>query len=156
MQPSSTFLSMQSSARRYSCCRCQAQVIICSQCDRGNRYCAGQCAAGARSASLKRAADKYRSTRAGRFNNATRQQRYRQRQQQIVTHQGSPLVVSHAVLTATSYWPEKVEPHDQNGRYLISALPFCGAVAGRYHCDTTGCSSFRGGSRLVTSGPAKD
>ena len=117
---------MQSSARLYSCCRCQAQVIICSRCDRGHRYCAGQCAADARSASLKRASEKYRSTRSGRINNAARQKCYRERQKQIVTHQGSPLVVSHDVLKARFHWPEKVEKYDQNGSVL--SCHHCGAV----------------------------
>lgn len=117
---------MQSSARLYHCCRCQAQVILCSQCDRGNRYCAGECAADARSDSLKRASKKYQSTRAGRFKNAARQKYYRERQKQIVTHQGSPLVTSHDVLKAKSHWPEKVEKYDQNGRHLF--CHHCGAV----------------------------
>ena len=117
---------MQCSARLYSCCRCQAQVIICSRCDRGHRYCTGQCAADARSASLKRAGEKYRSTRSGRINNAARQKYYRERQKQIVTHQGSPLVASHDVLKAQSHWPEKVEKYDQNGRN--SFCHHCGAV----------------------------
>lgn len=121
---------MQSSARMYFCCRCQAQVFICSRCDRGNRYCAGKCAAGARSASLMRAGKKYQSTRAGRFNNAARQKRYRQQQNQIVTHQGSLLVASHAVLKAEVHWPEKAEKHDQNGSIL-----FC------HHCGTA-CEPF--------------
>ena len=117
---------MQSSARMYSCCRCQAQVIICSRCDRGHRYCAGECAAGARSASLKRASKKYQSTRAGRFNNAARQQRYRQRQNQIVTHQGSQLATSHDVLKAQSHWPEKAQKPDQNAGFLC--CHHCGAI----------------------------
>ena len=117
---------MQCSARLYFCSRCQAQVIICSRCDRGHRYCAGGCAADARSASLKRASEKYQSTRAGRFNNAARQQRYRQRQQQKVTHQGSLLVTSHDVLKTKSHWPEKVKKHDQNGGVLF--CHHCGAV----------------------------
>ena len=117
---------MQCSARLYFCSRCQAQVIICSQCDRGNRYCAGECAADARSASLKRAGEKYQYTRAGRFNNAARQKRYRQRQQQIVTHQGSQFVTSHDVLTAKPHWPEKVQKPDQNSSVLCCR--HCGAV----------------------------
>ncbi len=117
---------MQSSARLYFCCRCQAQVIICSGCDCGHRYCPGQCATDARSDSLKRASKKYRSTRAGRINNAARQKRFRQRQQQIVTHQGSPLVASHDVLKAKSHWPEIVKKYDQYGRDLI--CHHCGAV----------------------------
>jgi len=135
---------MQSSVRLYSCCRCQAQVFICSECDRGHRYCAGECAAYARLASLKRACDKYRSTRAGRINNAARQKRYRQRQKQIVTHQGSPLVASHDVLKAKSHWPEKVEKHDQNGRHLF--CHYCGAV-----CEPFLRQDFLPQSRLLRS-----
>ena len=107
---------MQSSARLYSCCRCQAQVIICSRCDRGHRYCAGECSADARSDSLKRASDKYRSTRAGRINNAARQQRYRQRQQalmQIVTHQGSLPARLHDLLKTRFDWLNKAKKQEQ-------------------------------------------
>ena len=77
------------SSRLYHCCHCHAQVIICSRCDRGQRYCAGDCRHKARSESQKRARGKYQSTRKGRFNNAARQHRFRQRQPQKVTHQGS-------------------------------------------------------------------
>ena len=135
---------MQSSARLYHCCRCQAQVIICSQCDRGNRYCAVECAADARSDSLKRASKKYQSTRAGRFNNAARQKSYRERQQQIVTHQGSPLVTSHDVLKAKSYWPEKVEKYAQNGCHLF--CHHCGA-----ECEPFLRQDFLHQSRLLRS-----
>ena len=117
---------MQNSARLYFCCRCQAQVIICSWCDRGHRYCTDRCSVDARSASLKRASKKYQSTRAGRFSNAARQKCFRERQKQIVTHQGSLLVTSHDVLKAKSHWPEKVEKYDQNGSHLI--CHHCGAV----------------------------
>ncbi len=117
---------MQSPSRLYFCCRCQVQVIICSRCDRGHRYCTGQCAGDARSASLKRASKKYQSTWAGRINSAIRQKRYRQRQQKIVTHQGSLFVASHDVLKAKSHRPEKAEKHDQNGRHLF--CHHCGAL----------------------------
>jgi len=30
--------------RLYNCERCQVQVRICERCDRGNVYCAGECA----------------------------------------------------------------------------------------------------------------
>jgi len=121
---------MQSSARLYSCCRCQAQVIICSRCDRGHRYCAGECAGDARSASLKRASEKYRSTRAGRINNAARQKRYRQRQQQIVTHHGSLPARGHDVLKTRFDGFEKTQKYDQNGTVL-----FC------HHCSAV-CEPF--------------
>ena len=80
---------MPASSRLYHCGRCQAQVIVCSGCDRGQRYCAKGCADKARDSSLKRAAKRYRLSRRGRFNNADRQQRFRDREKQKVTHQGS-------------------------------------------------------------------
>ena len=121
---------MYSSGRLYHCCRCQAQVIICSACDRGHRYCTRGCAAVARSASLKRASKKYQSTRAGRFNNAGRQKRYRERQKQKVTHQCSPPVTSHDVLKNNRIWPKKAEKQDQMDTDLL--CHHCGAVCGPF------------------------
>lgn len=81
---------MSLSSRLYFCSRCHVQVIICSHCDRGQRYCPGKCRHEARSESAQRAMKKYQSTRSGRFKNAARQQRFRDRRLQKVTHQGSP------------------------------------------------------------------
>jgi hypothetical protein len=89
---------MQTSSRLYHCHRCHAQVIICSKCDRANRYCTNGCAKKARHASLARASKKYQQSRLGRFNNAKRQQRFRQRQKQKVTHQSSALIALNDVL----------------------------------------------------------
>ncbi len=89
---------MQNTGRLYFCQRCSTQVIICSHCDHGQRYCASVCAQNARLASLKRAAKKYQSSRAGRFNNAARQRRFRQHHPQKVTHHGSLMSVLRALL----------------------------------------------------------
>ena len=89
---------MFSTARLYHCLRCHAQVVICSECDRGHRYCLQGCAPADRVDSLQRAGKKYQSSRAGRFNNALRQQRFRERRKAKVTHQGSPQNSSHGVL----------------------------------------------------------
>ena len=92
---------MNPSARIYQCARCHAQVILCRHCDRGNLYCANGCAAHVRMLSQRRAACRYRSTRRGRFNNAERQRRFRARQREKVTHQGSPPLVGRALLRRT-------------------------------------------------------
>ena len=89
---------MPSSSRLYQCCRCYAQVIVCRQCDRGQRYCTGGCSSAARKESIKRAGEKYRATRRGRINNAARQQRHRERQQQKVTHHRSPAIMRRDLL----------------------------------------------------------
>lgn len=117
---------MYRSARLYQCCRCHAQVIICSACDRGHRYCTGDCAAAARSDHLKRAGKKYQSTRAGRVNNAARQQRYRARQRQKVTHQGSLPTRACDVLKNQATGPEQVKKQRPMGADVI--CHHCGAV----------------------------
>ncbi|MBC8386279.1 MAG: hypothetical protein H8E09_00390 [Gammaproteobacteria bacterium] len=90
---------MQTSSRLYQCLRCHVPVVICHRCDHGQRYCANGCSKKARIASQKRASKKYQTSRAGRFNNAERQQRFRNRQKQKVTHHGSLKTSPHGVLT---------------------------------------------------------
>jgi hypothetical protein len=80
---------MENTARLYNCARCHRQVVICSDCDRGNIYCHGGCAEMARRASLRAAGQRYQQTRQGRLTHAQRQHRYRARRQKV-THQGSP------------------------------------------------------------------
>jgi len=121
---------MQTSSRLYHCCRCHAQVIVCSRCDHGQRYCPDQCRHEARSDSLKRAARKYQSSRAGRFNNAARQQRFRQRQKQKVTHHGSPENGFNDLLKADLAQPEKAKKP-----WLTRSTLYC------HHCGAV-CEPF--------------
>lgn len=100
---------MQTSSRLYQCSRCHAQVIICSRCDHGHRYCAGECSHQARSESLKRARQNYQATRTGRFNNAARQQRFRERVKQKVTHHGSAQKPLHDLLKSQLTQLEKAK-----------------------------------------------
>ncbi len=80
---------MEPTARLYLCARCRRQVVICSHCDRGHRYCGAGCARAARAKSLRAGGQRYQNTRRGRHRHAERQHRYRQRQAEKVTHQGS-------------------------------------------------------------------
>ena len=96
--PYRPLLSMQTSSRLYQCLRCHVPVVICHRCDHGQRYCANGCSKQARIASQKRARKKYQTTRAGRFNNAARQHRFRARQKQKVTHHCSLQNPPHDVL----------------------------------------------------------
>ena len=90
---------MSSSARLFNCARCHALTIVCRSCDRGQRYCPSTCRAQARLDSQRRAAREYQKTRRGRHANAQRQRRYRERQRNKVTHQGSVGIAAPAVLT---------------------------------------------------------
>jgi hypothetical protein len=78
------------SGRLFLCRRCRCQVIICRRCDRGQIYCAGVCARQARRQSLRDAGRRYGRSLGGRQNHADRAHRYRARQRERVTHQGSP------------------------------------------------------------------
>ena len=89
-------------ARLFHCARCRRQVVICSHCDRGNRYCGKRCAQTARRQSQREAARRYQATRRGRFAHADRQRRYRQRRCAKVTHQGSRPLPPDDRLSVTS------------------------------------------------------
>jgi hypothetical protein len=81
------------SHRLYVCALCGEQVHICRRCDRGQIYCAGECAAIRRHDSRRRAALRYQASHHGALRHAARQRRWRAREQhakQKVTHQGSP------------------------------------------------------------------
>ena len=88
---------MMNTPRLYLCALCLCQVMICSHCDHGNIYCPGSCAEIVRKTSLKAAGKRYQDTRRGRTKHAARQSRYRARCKKV-THQGSPLSPSNALL----------------------------------------------------------
>ena len=104
-------------ARRFLCARCRAPALVCSHCDRGQIYCAAGCAAAVRQQSQRDAGRRYQGSLRGRFRHAARTRRWRERQAllsvsqgsslarsatQSVTHQGSPLPASDAVLAVPS------------------------------------------------------
>lgn len=92
---------MRSNSRLFNCARCHEQVIICTDCDRGQIYCANGCAKLVRQASLHAANTRYQQTRKGKHKHAHRQHQYRLRQKEIstkVTYQGFPGNSDHDVL----------------------------------------------------------
>lgn len=83
-------------ARLFLCARCRLQVMLCSSCDHGNRYCGSHCATLARKGYQKMASQRYQRTSKGCLNNAARQARSRLRISllkdqscEIVTHHPS-------------------------------------------------------------------
>jgi len=99
-------------ARLYFCAACRAQVILCSRCDRGNRYCGRQCRHQARQQARREAARRYQRSWGGRIAHAKRSRRWRRRRaerdaarggggdEHNVTHQGSQPEVARAPLVA--------------------------------------------------------
>lgn len=130
------------SYRLYSCRGCSVSVSICGRCDRGNIYCARQCAALARRTSNRRAGARYQRTRHGARRHAARQQALRKRQRDKVTHQGC--APSQAVFTMrvavdvaapepcdalSRPEPAIVVPktHDPDGHHRVGRCDFCHA-----------------------------
>lgn len=102
--------------RRYLCAGCRTAVLICSHCDRGQRYCTRGCADLARHRSVRAAGCRYQDGLRGRHAHANRQQRYRTRmalyplRSQKVTHQGSPSPACADQLSSEPSVPVKPVP----------------------------------------------
>jgi hypothetical protein len=61
--------------------RCQAQVLLCRQCDRGQQYCGRECSNQARRERRREAAQRYQRSSRGRQLHVERSRRWRARQQ---------------------------------------------------------------------------
>ena len=115
---------MDQPARLYLCARCRVQVVLCSRCDRGNRYCGRLCRHQARAEARLRTAQRYQRSRHGRIAHALRSRRWRQRRAapdadagtgghaHNVTHQGSLPGVASAPLAAWTHDSTTVELAD--------------------------------------------
>jgi hypothetical protein len=114
-------------------------VLLCSRCDRGQRYCGRACSRAARQESLRAAARRYQRSRAGRLAHAARSRRWRQRRHErarrdaavdnggaidFVTHQGSPTAPEDAPLL----------PGAQPAAGLAAALSGAVTSAGAARC----------------------
>jgi hypothetical protein len=118
---------MEQHARLFLCARCRTQVVLCSHCDRGNRYCNRACWRQARDEAQRQAAQRYQRSWRGRIAHAQRAQRWLQRRAgqaatvlksgadggtHNVTHQGSPPVGAWAPLGACTHDSAAVAPAD--------------------------------------------
>jgi len=88
-------------ARLFLCAGCRTQALICSFCDRGQVYCAGDCAQRARRHTLRAAGQRYQNSHQGRRAHAARTARWRMHQKNV-THHGSPQPAAHDVLSPSS------------------------------------------------------
>jgi len=73
----------------FHCARCRRLVVICTRCDRGQRYCSADCAQVQRRRSVGEAGRRYQQTPLGARHNAARQKRWRLRSANTVTHHTS-------------------------------------------------------------------
>ncbi len=127
---------MRESIRRFLCAGCGIEVFICTVCDRGQRYCPGDCARAARRRSQREANGRYRRTPRGRQKSAERSQRYRDRRR--VTDQGSLSHGSCAVLDASATTVVS-KPSSIVQLLLISAEETPAAIGHAVQCSFCRC-----------------
>jgi len=116
---------MKRTARLYYCALCHCQVMICSDCDRGNIYCNQGCAHKARQTTLREAGKHYQQSYPGKLRHAHRQRRYRERLKQPrkkVTHQDCQKMKVAASLSCVCQ-TVKSAPF---GRKAVRHCHFCG------------------------------
>ena len=118
--------------RHFNCASCRAFVVICSSCDRGNRYCTS-CAPSVRAQRVRESSRRYQSTPRGKMMHALRQQRYRQRQKlQKVTHHPSKVLYERVLLARAG---KSVTSNPTNsGDFMTSShkCRFCGTSSTRF------------------------
>lgn len=120
---------METVGRFFLCACCRTQVLICSDCDRGQIYCSGTCSQLVRRASVRKAGRRYQSSRRGRFAHARRMCRYRARQEKV-THQGSLPSPANALLAVDS----------ATATSTTLTLPVCTApIVSASHCHFCDC-----------------
>ena len=133
---------MRDSVRRFLCAGCRTETFICVPCDRGQQYCAGDCARAARRRKRSEANRRYQCTFNGRLKSAERSQRYRDRQRgyhdrQRVTDHGSPPDCSRGVVDASA--TNAVAETSSNGMSSPIASPESGvAKGGAVQCSFCG------------------
>ena len=119
---------MKATCRLFLCAKCRKQVLICSRCDRGQRYCSTDCSQTARYQSQQAASHRYQQSRRGRFKHAERARRYRHCQNKV-THQGSEPSEQSGLLPSNSTKTEKRVDLDWKSTRSESL-----------HCHFCGCS----------------
>jgi hypothetical protein len=122
-------------ARLYLCARCRVQVILCSRCDRGNRYCGRQCGHQAREQARRETALRYQRSWGGRIAHAQRSRRWRQRRAardaacgpgndaHNVTHQGSRPGQAAAPLVAWTHDSATIAPANTTADVTAQSAP---------------------------------
>jgi len=126
---------MDQPARLYLCARCRVQVILCSRCDRGNRYCGRLCWHQARAEARRQTAQRYQRSWRGRIAHAQRSRRWRLRRAardaacgtgvdaHNVTHQGSRPGEASAPLVAWTYDSATAAPADMAADITAHSAP---------------------------------
>jgi hypothetical protein len=119
------------SGRQYLCARCRTQVLIGTCCDRGNRYCFGDCSKISRHEFQQKSGKLYRQTLSGKIKTNERQTRFRSRRRRLkeATPQDAPTPIpqeeNEAHPQSSFSAPEKIVTHHGSPPHSpdVSILP---------------------------------
>jgi len=91
---------VEAAGRMFLCARCREPVVLCSRCDRGQRYCGQVCSRAARRDFQRDAGRRYQCGSAGRVKHVERSRRWRERQdeQRAARSEDSGPVTHHGLL----------------------------------------------------------
>ena len=140
-------MDMDRAGRLFLCARCRDQVLLCSHCDHGQRYCSRACSSRSRRERRREAAKRYQSSGGGQLKHAARTSRWRRRRRSLrqqhgschtdkVTHQGCLDAGADASLLACdtpSACESPIDAESANDTVLASAgtVPFAALVCRR-------------------------
>ena len=127
-------------------------VVICTRCDRGQRYCSDRCAQVRRRQSVREAGRRYQQTPLGARNNAVRQKRWRVKSATTVTHHTSPAHTDRREGPPGETVTKEADDAPSNRRPVRTRLAgpgprcdFCGRPCGTYaRWGTLGAERRRG------------
>jgi hypothetical protein len=119
----------QETIRRFLCACCRVAAVLCTSCDRGQRYCSVDCARSARRQSQREADRRYQRSPRGCLKHAERSRRYRLRRS-VVTEQGSILSTERDVSRAS----EPAEASVPVSSAETETRPVSEAAAGKLEC----------------------
>jgi hypothetical protein len=127
----------------FNCARCRRLVVICTRCDRGQRYCSAHCSQVQRRRSVREAGRRYQRTPLGARNNAARQKRWRLRIATTVTHHSSP-APTHLRQEPLNTQKEVCDATSNRAFFIANRLPAIPAGQPGRGCDFCGrpCGSY--------------
>lgn len=121
--------------RFFLCACCRRQILLCSRCDRGQRYCSRDCSSEVRRRNQREARARYQATPRGRELHAERSRRYRSRRR--VTDQGPAPQAKPAVKA-----DQAASPNAQASVTAAPAAAHTPALGNSCHCCGKPVSAF--------------
>lgn len=142
--------------RQFCCDRCGRLTVICSGCDRGNRYCGPECARASRAETCRNTSRRHQRTPHGRRNHRRRQKLYRLR---VAARAAAELTAASGAaapsVQASPPPPPPAAPRSASGRPCASATSNRARDRFRHYSLSRRLHSRRRGPRAASCHPVR-